>query len=397
MPILVKPKVLQLIDSFQQGGSERQAVQLTRLLRESGRYDVQVACLSGEGPLRAEIDRLGLSDIAEYPLKSFYDLNALTQWREFRRFLRNGRIDIVHAHDFYTNIFGTFGAAAAGVPARIASRRETEGLRTPLKRWVERRAFSLADVVLANAEAVRQQVIEEGVPPEKIVTIYNGMDTRRVSPQPVMRRDEALAAFNLPRDVPRRFVTIVANMRHAIKDQATFLRAAKLVRDVVPQAAFVLAGEGELMEELKALTASLGLERDAFFIGRCHRVSELLALSDVCVLSSKGEGFSNSILEYMAAARPVVATDVGGAREAVIDGETGYIVPREDAESLAARITMLLQEPERARAMGIRSLQVVEEKFSCEAQLERTENLYDRLLETVRHPYQRTITAEESK
>lgn len=393
----MKPKVLQLIDSFQQGGSERQAVQITRLLRESGRYDVRVACLSGEGPLRAEVERLGLSDIAEYPLKSFYDSNALNQWRRFRSFLRNERIDIVHAHDFYTNIFGTFGAAAAGVPARIASRRETEGIRTPLKRWIERRAFSLADAVLANAEAVRQQVIEEGVPAEKTVTIYNGMDTRRVSPQPVMRRDEALAAFNLPSDVPRRFVTIVANMRHAMKDQATFLRAAKRVRDVVPQAAFVLAGEGELVGELKALSASLGLERDAFFIGRCHRVSELLALSDVCVLSSKGvEGFSNSILEYMAAARPVVATDVGGAREAVIDGETGYIVPRGDAEALAARITMLLQEPERARAMGIRSLQVVKENFSCEAQLERTESLYDRLLK-VRPSHPETTAAEKSK
>jgi len=212
-----------------------------------------------------------------------------------------------------------------------------------------------------------------------------------------MRRDEALAAFNLPSDVPRRFVTIVANMRHAMKDQATFLRAAKLVREVVPQAAFVLAGEGELVGELKALTASLGLERDAFFIGRCHRVSELLALSDVCVLSSRGvEGFSNSILEYMAAARPVVATDVGGAREAVIDGETGYIVPRGDAEALAARITMLLQEPERARAMGIRSLQVVKENFSCEAQLERTESLYDRLLK-VRPSHRETTVAEKSK
>jgi glycosyltransferase involved in cell wall biosynthesis len=100
----------------------------------------------------------------------------------------------------------------------------------------------------------------------------------------------------------------------------------------------------------------------------------------VCVLSSKAEGFSNSILEYMAAGRPVVATDVGGAREAVVEGETGYLVRPGDDEALAARIVSLLGEPERARAMGARGRQVIEEKFSGDAQLERTLELYESLL-----------------
>jgi glycosyltransferase involved in cell wall biosynthesis len=106
-----------------------------------------------------------------------------------------------------------------------------------------------------------------------------------------------------------------------------------------------------------------------------------MSVSEVCVLSSKAEGFSNSILEYMAAARPVVATKVGGAPEAVVEGETGYLVKSGDHEAMAARIISLLREPERAKQMGEAGKKIVEEKFSCEAQLARTEELYQTLLE----------------
>ena len=376
----MKKRVLQLIETFNQGGTERQAVQLTRLLHESNRFEVSVACLGKHGPLLCEVERLNLGQLPEYPLNSLYNRNAANQARRFARYLRERKIDLVHAHDFYTNIFGMSAAALARVPARIASRRETEGLRSGAQRWVERRAYNLAHAVVANAEAVRQQVIREGVPAAKIVTVYNGLDVARLTPPVELRREEALDLFGLPREA-RRYVTIVANMRHTIKDQQTFLRAARRVRDAVPEAAFVLAGEGEQVEPLRAVARELRIERDAFFIGRCARVAELLALSDVCVLSSKGiEGFSNAIIEYMACARPVVATDVGGAREQVMDGETGYIVQPGDDEAMAKHIISLLRDPERAREMGLRGRRIVQEKFSCEAQLERTEKLYEQLL-----------------
>lgn len=377
----MKKRVLQLIETFNQGGTERQAVQLTRLLHESNRFEVSVACLGKHGPLLGEVERLNLGPLPEYPLNSLYNRNALRQARRFARYLRERKIDLVHAHDFYTNIFGMSAAALARVPVRIASRRETEGLRSGAQRWVERRAYNLAHAVVANAEAVRRQVIREGVPAAKIVTVYNGLDVARLTPPLDFRREEALGLFGLPVDERRRFVTIVANMRHTVKDQQTFLRAARRVRDAIPEAAFVLAGEGEQVEPLRAVARELRLERDAFFIGRCARVAELLAISDVCVLSSRGiEGFSNAIIEYMSSARPVVATDVGGAREQVVDGETGYIVEPGDDELMATHIISLLRNPERAREMGLRGRRIVEEKFSCEAQRERTERLYEDLL-----------------
>jgi glycosyltransferase involved in cell wall biosynthesis len=151
----------------------------------------------------------------------------------------------------------------------------------------------------------------------------------------------------------------------------------------IPTAKFVIAGEGELMAPMRDLAVELGLESHVFFPGRCERIGDLLALSSVCALASTAEGFSNAILEYMAAGRPVVATDVGGAREAIIDQENGFLVPSNDHKAMAAAIVELLNAPERARAMGLRGRQVIEDKFSVEAQLCKTVQLYDRLLEPI--------------
>lgn len=374
----MKSNVLHIIDSFEQGGTERQAVQLVRLLKESGRYEVHLACLQNRGLLRDEVERLNLGEIHAYPLNSFYDRNFVTQLGRLARYLKEHRIKVVHTHDFYTNIFGMAAAAWARVPARIASKRETEGFRTSRQKRVERVSYRLAHAIVANAEAVRKQLIKEGVRDDKVLTLYNGLDLRRVAVAPGLERDEALSLLGLPRE--RRFITIVANVQHPVKDHPTFLRAAARVHAACPDAAFVIAGEGELMESLKELSAQLGLKDDVFFIGRCESVAELLAISDACVLSSTAEGFSNSILEYMAASRPVVVTDVGGAREAVADGEQGYVVPAGDDELMAARLVSLLENPERASAMGESGRRIVEEKFSCEAQLNRTLTLYDKLL-----------------
>lgn len=374
----MKPAVLQLIDSFNQGGSERQALQLTRLLYESGRYNVHLACLNTGGSLRSTIDDLDLGEIPSFPLTSFYDRNAVTQLRRFSRWLKSARIDILHTHDFYTNVFGMSGGRLARLPVRIASMRETSGMRSAAQAHVQRFLYSLSHHIVANSNAVREKLIADGTSAEKVTVVYNGLDLKRLDTN--VSRQDALAMLGVPANQNRRFVSIVANMRHEVKDYPMFLRAAREVKEAVPDAAFLLAGEGELSDSLRALTQELGIQDSTFFLGRCENVAELLSISEACVLSSKAEGFSNSILEYMAAARPVVVTDVGGAREVVVEGETGYLVASGDDKTMAARLIALLRDPENARLMGGRGRQVVEEKFSCEAQLARTEELYDRLL-----------------
>jgi glycosyltransferase involved in cell wall biosynthesis len=369
-----------MIDSFEQGGSERLALQLVRQLHESGRCRVRLACLQNKGSLRGDADRLGLGEIPEYPLTSFYDRNFVTQLRRLGRFLKDNEIDVVHTHDFYTNIFGMVAASLARVPARVAYKGETDGFRTPLQKRAERVAFRLAHRVVANCQVVQNQLIREGVSPARIVQHYNGLDFERLRVSPDRRRDEALAAFGLPASPARRFITIVANLRNPVKDHSMFLRAAARVRKEVTDTAFVIAGEGELMPSLRALAEQLGIARDVFFIGRCEDVGQLLFASDVGVLSSKAEGFSNAILEYLAAGLPVVATDVGGVREAIVEGETGFIVSAGDDELMAQGIVRLLNDPERARAMGELGRARVAARFSCERHLQNTLELYDELL-----------------
>jgi len=376
----MRPGVLHLVSSFHTGGSERQAVQVARLLKESGRFDVHFASLDSSGVLRAEVERLGLAEIPEYPLSSFYDVNMMRQLRRFARLLVERRIDVVQTHDFYSNIFGMISATLARVPVRIAARRETTGWRSAAQKRVERMAYRLAHAVIVNAEAVRQQLISEGAQAHKIEVVYNGLDLERIRQPANSTREEILSSLGLPDEPDNRFVTIIANLRHAVKDHPTFLRAACRTHQAYPRSRFILVGEGELTQAMREMAGQLGIADQTYFIGHSERVAELLAVSDVCVLSSQAEGFSNSILEYMAAARPAVVTDVGGAREAITDGVTGFIVPAGDDRLMAERITLLLKEAEQAREMGRRARLVVEEKFSCRAQLERTTALYHRLL-----------------
>jgi len=375
----LKPAVLQLIDSFHQGGSERQALQLTRLLAESDRFKVHLACLSPEGSLRTTINDLNLGEIPSFPLNSFYDANAVKQLRRLVQWLKSSQIQVIHTHDFYTNVFGMAAGAFARLPVRVASMRETAGMRSPAQKKVQQMAYSLAHQIVANSEAVRSTLITEGIAADKITVVYNGLDVARLVPQ-ASSRAEALSLLGVDIDENRRFISIVANMRHEVKDYPMLLRAARQVLKAEPEAAFLLAGEGELTDSLRALAAELGIQNSTFFLGRCERVADLLGISEICVLSSKAEGFSNSILEYMAAGRPVVVTNVGGAAELVSEGETGYLVSSGDDTEMAARLISLLRDPDRGRRMGENGERLVKEKFSCAAQLARTESLYERLL-----------------
>lgn len=375
-----KPNVLLLVDSFEVGGAETQMLLLARLLATSGRYNVHFACFKRTGPLLDQAAQLGITDIPEFPLTSFYNWNGVMQMRRFVRFLRQKEISVVHTEGFYTNVFGLIGAALARVPARVGFRGSVGGWLTPRQERLERIAFRFASVVQTNAEAVKTFLVSQGVPAHRVVVVHYGLDLSCVAVPQNLTRADALRLLKLPTDAQRRFVSIVANLHNPIKNYPMFLRAAARVREEVPTAAFVIAGEGALMNQLRELARELGLENHAFFIGRCERVAELLFASDVCVLSSKGEGFSRSILEYMGAGRPVVATDVGGAREVIVEGETGYLVESGDHETMAARIANLLTHETKAHGMGERGRQVVHERFSAEAQLVQTECLYDELL-----------------
>ncbi len=237
------------------GGAESQTVLLARLLLEDGRYGVHLACLRREGALLNEAENLGVGEVPEFRLTSFYDRNMLVQLRRFVSFLRERQIDVVHPQSFYTNVFAITGAALARVPARIAFRGDTGGWRSEAQEFVERRwSYRLAHSIHANSDAVKRFLIKSGVPERKIMTVYNGLDMNRVLPPAGITREQVLDRLGLPKQ-NRKFVTIVANMRHEIKNHPMFLRMAQRVRTAVPEAAFVLAGEGELVQQTKDLAS----------------------------------------------------------------------------------------------------------------------------------------------
>lgn len=371
--------VLQLIGSFNQGGSERQAVQLVKLLQADGAYNVRVGCLSKEGVLLKEVKELGLPEIPEFPLNNFYDANMLRQVRSCAKYLRENKIDLIHTHDFYTNIFGMLAGRLARTPARVASKRETDGMRSVTQKAMEKNAYIFAHSVVANAAAIKQHLVDRGVRENKIEVIHNGLDPARLAVDPKRSREGILSVLGLP--MGKKLVTIVANLRHPVKNIPMFLRAAQIVSGAIPDAAFVIAGEGELMSEMKAMTAELRIASRVYFLGRCAKIAELLSVSYAGVLSSTSEGFSNSILEYMAAALPVVATRVGGAEEAVVEAETGFLVPSDDHDAMAERLIELLKNTHKASRLGGRGRSKVYLDFSLNRQLQSTRALYEKLLQ----------------
>lgn len=157
-----------------------------------------------------------------------------------------------------------------------------------------------------------------------------------------------------------------------------FLRVARTLNKNFPDAHFVLAGEGELKNDLENLAKEFGIIENTHFTGGCAKVPELLSVSFAGVLTSFAEGFSNSILEYMAAKLPVAATDVGGAGEAIVVGKNGFLVESNDDAAMANHLTEFLQNPKKAKIMGELGRKMVEEKFSCAAQLNNVSELYER-------------------
>lgn len=372
----MKTRVLQFFGSFNQGGSERQAAALTEMLVSDGRFDVSVAALDGSGILRRRVEALRTGEIAEFPLTSFYDPNFIRQLWRCVAFLKDNKISLVHTHDFYTNVFGMVAANLAKIPVMIASKRETGGMRTTAQEFVEKGAFKRADVVIANSGRVREHLINAfSLTAEKIEVIYNGIDVSHFSADHDADRCKMSLGF-LPEN---KLVTIVANLRHAVKNIPMFLRASSRIAEQFKDVRFVIAGEGELRTELIGLASRLGIFDRVHFIGRCDDVPALLAASEVCALTSTNEGFSNSILEYMAAGKPVVATDVGGANEAIVDGETGFLVLSDDDAALAEKMALLLSDPAMARSFGDNGRKRVVENFSSEIQLARIVELYERL------------------
>jgi glycosyltransferase involved in cell wall biosynthesis len=365
------PHVLLVIDQISKtlGGGERVALRLAALLPEHG-YRVSILTFSVDPQSAALV--ASPCPIYVLPLLRTYDFRALRAAFELRRFLKQQQIEIVQTFFESSDLWAGMVTKAMSGAKLIWSRRDMGILRTGKHHAAYRMLSGVPDMVFAVSEEVRGHCIDvDGIDPDRVLTIYNGLD---------------LAAWEAGPDrgkTPGEFViSTVGNIRR-VKGHNVFIRAAALVVPQFPGISFRVAGEvldPAYFAELQGLVRELGLTDRFHFDGGVTGLREYLSSADIFVLPSRSEGFSNAIIEAMAVSLPVVATDVGGNAEAVQDGVSGFVVPSEDPEALAAAIVRLLADPVAARRMGEAGRRLVAEKFTTDAMMERITGVYAKLL-----------------
>lgn len=372
---MVRRRILIFTNSFRIGGSEGQALQLIRYLDRS-QFEIHVACFDREGPLLDQLP-LDIGEVVAFPLEGFARLSTIRQAARFIRFLRMARIQIIQTFDYYTNVFGLPLARLAGVPITVGSRRDHGFKRTVGEARAERWSLRLAMQVVVNAEAIKQRLVQEKcLATDRIRVIQNGLDLSRF---PIAHEGGQQPSGFEARSV---VFAVVANLRPE-KGHLTFMRAAKMVASVCPEARFVLVGDGPMRQKLEEFTRTLGLSEKVYLMGAVTNVPRALQDVDVVVSPSDTEGFPNAVLDGMAASKPIVATDAGGTRELVAEGSTGYLVPVSDAEQLADRMIALCQSSTARRSMGDKARKVVEQSFTVEIMARRFGLLYEELSRAV--------------
>lgn len=371
-------KVFFLLDSLNVGGTEVQAVELARRLSPE-RYDVTLGCLRARGPLLDRMKGTAVSVREFYPKGGFDSPQGIYQMLRLAFFLRRGGFRIVHTHDLYANLLGIPAAVIARVPVIISSQRDLSHLdiyRTRRRVWL-RRLQNLSNVVLTNADAVRQALLAENhFAPEKIRVIHNGVDMEQFDGK---SRDRT---WLKPESGNEKWIALVGNMHSDVKGHPSLIAAAAAVVREFPEARFVLAGDGTRRKEFEQQAAQLGLEGNFLFLGRRNDVPRILSCSDIAVLPSKAEGLPNAVLEYLAAGLPTIASRVGGNAEIVQDGVTGMLVPAEDPAAMSNAILLLLRDPALAARIGKNGREYVAREFSFQRMIENTDQLYTELLQS---------------
>jgi len=363
------------IQGFEIGGTELNAVRWAERL-SAERFRLTVVHLRPDGPLRTRYEQAG-ADLLYMPLRSLHGPAAIRQGIRLARFLAREGIHVFHAHDIGANIFGVPWARLAGIPAVIASCRWWQLNRRRVERVANRWAYRAAHRVLANSPSVAALLTrEEGVPPAKVVCIPNSLAEAAFRPLCCAERAAWRARWHLPVDAV--VIGIVARLDRD-KDHPTLLEAFARIATGVPRAHLVCVGDGPQRAEVTDLARGLRLEGRVQFPGTLTPSFNLHHLFDVSVLCSVNEASPNSVLEGMAAARPVIATRVGGVPDAVHDGETGVLVPAGDPGALAAALRAVIEAPARARALGAAAQAYVRAEYHESRVIVRLSDWYESL------------------
>jgi glycosyltransferase involved in cell wall biosynthesis len=370
--------VLEVIASMHFGGAERVVQHLARHL-DPDRFSVDVCCTHATGVLSDELAAEGHRVISLAGKAGRWSPYAVPYrlWRLARR----GRYDVVHSHstsvllDLAALRVATFRPALLhtfhfGNFPHVKHRRYLYGMKC---------AVPFLTGLVAVAETQRQTIIEHlRVAPERIHTIYNGVEESALSRDPEVREAVRREIGAVERTTVVGCVSVMTEQ----KGIPYLLQAAKRVLDRSDSVLFVIVGGGRLLEPMKNYAAELEIAERVRFLGMRRDVPRLLAGFDILASASLWEAFAMVLLEGMAAAMPIVATDVGENRHAVVQGETGLVVPPRDADALADAIDALVRSPERATAMGQAGYDRFKSQFTATRMADRHADVYEQLVRT---------------
>ena len=344
-------------------GGEQQAAWLVNGLADKDVFNIVIGRAGQEfiaiHPQRDNLQRIAL------PLRG--ELDVYSAWRLAQITLRLG-VDIVHAHTSHAHGIAIL-AKVLGMTSWIVVSRRVDF--RPKGHLLNRWKYKQADRILCVSEKVQETLAAFGLHPPKTHTVHSAVDMDRALMPPVSR-----ASLGVPEDAPL-LVSAGALVGH--KDHANLLDAVAKVRTSFPALRVCIAGEGPLRDELEARRDTLGLQDCVTFLGYRADAPGIIRSGDVYVSSSWSEGLGTSILEALASGVPVVAAEAGGAKEMVIPGETGYLVPVRDADALANAIVAALNDREGAFRMAAAGSRRTREKFSVERMVEQTLAVYEAL------------------
>lgn len=351
-------------------GGQNQVLLTVNGLRAIGERAALVAHPDGE------LRRRAAEGLELIPIAPRTEMDLTAAWR-FARVLKRLKPDVIHAHDPHGVAMASLALSlTAGstkerpLPPLVASRRVDFHLKgNSFSRWKYRQV----DCFIAASEAIRQMLIADGVPADRTVTVHEGIDVDHVITTPPVNVHEA---FWLPHHAP-----VVGNVAALVphKGQRYLIDAAHLVVQEIPDARFIILGEGELREHLERQVREHHLEKHVLLPGFRTDVLGCIKGFDVFVMSSVTEGLGTSLLDAMACARPIVATHAGGIPEIVEDGVNGLLVPPRDAHALAAAIVRALRDQPLRERLGKAGFDRVRDRFTVERMVAATAAVYQEI------------------
>jgi glycosyltransferase involved in cell wall biosynthesis len=375
-----KRSILFAIGSLEVGGAEKQLLELISRIQRPRRYECHLYTLQRGGSLLDAFRGLDVPvysgglrnrDLSKAPWK------VLSAHWKLVGAIRETRPDIIHSFLPLVTFMGAVAGRLCKVPLVISSRRAlgTHQERHKFLRPLDLMANAWSHHVTVNSKAVWNDVIcRDRIDPRKLVLIYNAIDPTPYEVAPFARERKRRELGLKPEQMA---VIVIANLI-PYKGHSDLLSATALALREIPELRLLVVGEDRgIGRHLERQAHGLGIWSSITFLGQRPDAPELLAASDLSVLASHEEGFSNVILESMAAGLPVIATDVGGNGESIVDGETGWLVPPRNPAALADRLVDLLKDPTRSKQWGEKGRARVKKLFTVDKMVKQHLRLYE--------------------